>query len=171
MGLSRGNSSLGKPQQKAAERRTPSFCSGDLHSIMSHTNQKWLEIVHSARVKDLLRARKSKLVTIDHNEKLGDAMKAILLSSCRLFLTNVNHRHCKTRTSCLRLWWTATRRNSLASSMVPFMNALLPSPSSPLPCHAMPALMELLRIIVSLIMLQQASHGLIGPSPLTSSLY
>jgi CBS-domain-containing membrane protein len=37
----------------------------------------WNEAIKTVKVKDLLRARNSKLITIDHNTKLGEAMKLL----------------------------------------------------------------------------------------------
>jgi hypothetical protein len=44
-------------------------------SSTTTTSNKWLEAVRTNRVKDLLKARSQKLITADHNDKLGDVMK------------------------------------------------------------------------------------------------
>jgi len=44
---------------------------------MSTTEKPWNAVVRKTKVQDLLRARKSKLVTVDHSMRLGDVMKVL----------------------------------------------------------------------------------------------
>jgi len=49
---------------------------------MAANDKKWIEILKSTQVKDLLRARHKKLLTVDHSQRLGDVMKVCLTPSC-----------------------------------------------------------------------------------------